>query len=126
VTRSTQELAVPVPTPQLAVAFSIPPHASDKGFLPMSVKDYLELLDWTGRQTVAGKTDTDPPYLAPILQRLGIIPEGWYAVATGFGRLFYRMAGSPASVAREAARRRGPRGFCNLGGRLLDAASRTG
>jgi hypothetical protein len=28
---------------------------SDKGFLPLSVPEYLELLDWTARQTVAGK-----------------------------------------------------------------------
>ena len=27
---------------------------SDKGFLPRSVPEYLELLDWTARQTVAG------------------------------------------------------------------------
>ena len=109
------------PGPQPSV---LPTRASDKGFLPMSVEDYLELLDWTGRQTVAGKTGTIPPHLAPILQRLGIVPEGWYELATGFGRLFHRVAGSPASVAREATRRRGSHRFRNPGGRLLDAASR--
>ncbi len=66
------------------------------------------------------------PHLAPILQRLGIVPEGWYELATGFGRLFHRVAGRPASVAREAARRRGSHRFRNPGGRLLDAARRHG
>ena len=28
---------------------------SDKGFLPMSLGDYLQLLDWTGRQLAQGK-----------------------------------------------------------------------
>jgi hypothetical protein len=41
------------PGPQPSV---LPTRASDEGFLPMGVEDYLELLDWTGRQTVAGKT----------------------------------------------------------------------
>ncbi|TVS20681.1 MAG: hypothetical protein EA424_02710, partial [Planctomycetaceae bacterium] len=65
-------------------------------------------------------------HLAPILQRLGIVPEGWYELATGFGRLFHRVAGSPASVARETARCRGSHRFRNPGGRLLDVASRHG
>jgi hypothetical protein len=111
------------PGPQSSV---LPTRASDKGFLPMSVEDYLKLLDWTGRQAVVGKTGTIPAHLAPILQRLGIVPEGWYELATGFGRLFHRVAGSPASVAREATRRRGLHRFRNPGGRLLDAASRHG
>jgi hypothetical protein len=50
------------PGPQPSV---LPTRASDKGFLPMGVEDYLELLDWTGRQTVAGKTGTIPAHLAP-------------------------------------------------------------
>jgi hypothetical protein len=111
------------PGPQPSV---LPTRASDKGFLPMGVEDYLELLDWTGRQTVTGKTGTIPAHLAPVLQRLGIVPEGWCELATGFGRLFHRVAGSPASVAREALRRRGLHRFRNPGGRLLDAASRRG
>ncbi len=75
---------------------------------------------------MAGKTGTIAPHLAPTLQRLGIMPQRWSELATGFGRLFHRVAGSPASVAREAARRRGSHRFRNPGGRLLDAASRQG
>ena len=47
-------------------------------------------------------------------------------LVTGFGHLFHRVAGSPASVAREATRRRGSHRFRNPGGRLLDAGSRHG
>ncbi len=46
--------------------------ASDGGFLPMSLKDYLMLLDWTGRQVRLDKRGKVPASLAPILQRIGI------------------------------------------------------
>jgi hypothetical protein len=112
------ESGTPGPQPSI-----LPTRASDKGFLAMRVEEYLELLDWTGRQAATGKTGTIPSHLAPILQRLGIIPDGWCELATGFGRLFHRVAGSTASVAREAARRRGPHRFRNPGGRLFANAN---
>jgi hypothetical protein len=36
-------------------------------------------------EPVAGKRATIPAHLAPVLQRLGIVPEGWCELATGFG-----------------------------------------
>ncbi|MBS0266347.1 MAG: hypothetical protein JSS02_30735, partial [Planctomycetes bacterium] len=40
---------------------------SDKGFLPMSLGDYLQLLDWTGRQLARGKKGRIPATIEPIL-----------------------------------------------------------
>jgi REP element-mobilizing transposase RayT len=71
---------------------------SDKGFLPMSVTEYLGLLDWSGRQVVNGKRGTIPAHLVPILDRVGIPPDGWLTLATEFERLFQRVAGSCGSV----------------------------
>jgi hypothetical protein len=79
--------------------------ASDKGFLPMSLDDYLSLLDWTGRQMVSGKRGAIPTHLEPILERLGMNSASLVQLATGFGELFRRVAGSDRSVRREAARR---------------------
>ena len=45
---------------------------SDKGFLAMSVEDYLELLDWSARQVVPGKRGKTPENLPPVLKRLGL------------------------------------------------------
>ena len=71
---------------------------SDKGFLPMTVTEYLGLLDWSGRQIVEGKRGAIPDDLLPILERVGIPQESWLTLATEFGRLFQRVAGSCSSV----------------------------
>ena len=71
----------------------------------MSVEQYLELLDWTGRQMASGKGGAIPTGLAPILSRLGIDPSNWLELAGNFGRLFQRVAGLPSSIARQRTRR---------------------
>ena len=79
--------------------------ASLKGFLSISLARYLELLDWTGRQLRHGKRGAIPSELAPIMKRIGIDSSGWCDLIKKFGRLFKRAAGSPESLASEAARR---------------------
>ena len=82
---------------------------SDKGFLQMSEQAYLELLDWTARQTVAGKlgrTSSDQP---PILARLGLPGSIWLQMVANFGNLFPTMAGLPHHVERARSRKRGLR-----------------
>ena len=78
--------------------------ASDHGFLPMSLEQYLELLDWTGRQLASGKRGAIPADLAPILERLQIAEKDWCELAGNFGRLFQRVAGRPSSLARQRSR----------------------
>jgi REP element-mobilizing transposase RayT len=79
--------------------------ASDKGFLPITAVEYLELVDWTGRQIVCGRGSI-PANLPPLLARLGIAEEHWLPLVTGFGRLFHRVAGAPRSLARLRSRHR--------------------
>ncbi len=79
--------------------------ASLKGFLSMSLVEYLELLDWTGRQLRRDKRGAIPSHLAPILVRLGVDSEGWCDLVKKFGKLFKRAAGKAGSLAREATRR---------------------
>ena len=47
---------------------------SDKGFLPLPLADYLQLLDWTARQTAAGKLGSMPAEVPPIFERLSLTP----------------------------------------------------
>ena len=74
---------------------------SDKGFLPLSQGDYLELLDWTGRQVAPGKRGTTPPLTPPLFQRLsGKLPTAtaWVELVQDFGKLFATVAGHPQTI----------------------------
>ena len=73
--------------------------ASDKGFLPLTTVEYLELVEWTGRQVVRGKSQI-PAQLPPLLARLGIAADDWLPLAQNFGKLFHREAGSSHSLER--------------------------
>jgi len=90
-----------------AVAESRPAagRASDKGFLPLNLDQYLELLDWTGRQARPDKRGQIPAELLPILQRLRLSSETWVETVLNFGRWFRLAAGRVDSLAAEAARR---------------------
>jgi hypothetical protein len=77
---------------------------SDKGFLTISLGDYLQLLDWTARQKAPGKrgvTRADAPL---IFERLSMSGETWCELVRNFGRLFYNVAGNPRQI--EATRSR--------------------
>ena len=78
---------------------------SDNGFLNMSVENYLELLDWTARQPVAGKPGVTPADAPAILERLHLEPEVWCELVRDFGKLFSLVAGRPAAI--DQARTRG-------------------
>ena len=67
--------------------------SSDKGFLPMSVASYLELLDWTARQSRPDKGGATPASASQIFERLGIDVEVWYQLTRDFGNLFSTVAG---------------------------------
>jgi hypothetical protein len=79
--------------------------ASNKGCLPMSLGDYLRLLDWTGRQLRRDKRGAIPSDVAPLLQRLKITDDGWLHLVQDFSRMFRRAAETPATLATEATRR---------------------
>jgi REP element-mobilizing transposase RayT len=83
---------------------------SDKGFLAMSLEEYLALLDWTARQRVSGKCGSTPDDVPTIIARLAIRPEAWCELAIDFGRLFGAVAGQPHRI-DEHRRRRQQRPF---------------
>lgn len=82
-----------------------PYRASDKGFLPLSVTQYIQLLDWTARQVVPGKPGSTPADLPDVLERLGVSPRAWCGLIRDFGRLFSLVAGLPATLAQQRGRR---------------------
>ncbi len=66
---------------------------------------YPTLLEWTGRQLRAGERGTIPAQIGPILERLGVIGEGWVETMRQFGRRFKTVAGRRASLVALAVRR---------------------
>ena len=71
---------------------------SDKGFLSISLADYLELLDATARITRADKAGSTPVEMAPIFERLKLDVGNWKLIVSDFGRLFSSVAGAPKDV----------------------------
>ena len=78
---------------------------SQKGCFNMTVTDYLEILDWTGRLVRKDKRGSIPSSLKPILQRIGLKQSGWGTLIDQFGKLYKRVIGTADSIAKEATRR---------------------
>ena len=74
-----------------------------RGFLPISFEQYLELLDWTGRQISSGKRGNIPNDLAPILERLGINKDCWIDSIENRPKWFCRFAGDASQILAAAA-----------------------
>ena len=76
--------------------------ASDRGFLPMSLDKYLQLLDWTGRQLRSDKRGAIPAELAPILERLDVGESFYLSGVENFDDWYSDFAGLPASLVLHA------------------------
>ena len=66
---------------------------SEKGFLPMTTRQYLELLDWTARKAVPGKRGSTPRDTPPVLKRLGLEESRWCELIRSFEETFCHVAG---------------------------------
>jgi len=86
---------------------------SDTPGLPMTLDQYLQLVDWTGRQVRRGKRGTIPAELADILQRLNVDSSIWLEGIEHFEQWFHRAAGCARGM-MEKARQAGRRWFHGL------------
>jgi len=71
---------------------------SEKGFLRLSVADYLDLLDWSARRLADGKPGSTPHDAPPFFARLSIDPQVWCKLVGRFGRLFWNVAERPKTI----------------------------
>ena len=69
-----------------------------KGLLPLEFKEYLELLEWTGRELREDKRGAISSSLKPILERLKLKTDGWVESMTNFRKVFHRTIGSEESL----------------------------
>lgn len=82
--------------------------------IPATFDQYLQLLDWTGRQIRTDKRGAIPAELRPILERLDIDSANWQNTVTCFGKRFCRIAGKIDNI-RLAAKQAGRKFFRGLG-----------
>ncbi len=80
--------------------------ASNKGCLPMTLDEYLKLLDWTGRQLRRDEIGRIPEEFAPILDRLDCSTESWLDLVKNFRKRFRTEAGRAATLQSVSSIRR--------------------
>jgi REP element-mobilizing transposase RayT len=81
--------------------------------IPFSLRDYLELVDWTGRAIREDKRGAISESLPPILARLNIDPDRWRRHMQRTGLPFYHAIGRPHRL-RELADSLGRSWLCGL------------
>lgn len=62
--------------------------------IPISQRDYLQLIDWTGRQLHRKKLGRIPTNIPPILVRLNVDDQRWIREMNHYGKWYYRAVGS--------------------------------
>jgi len=72
-------------------------YANEVG-LPFRLKEYLELVDWSGRLLREDKRGSIPSDIPPILKRLEFNPQMWSILSTEFETKFSHWVGSEALV----------------------------
>ncbi len=100
------------PNPQQTAAWLTPVEdiVADEEFgcWGVSLAEYLELVDVTGRMISEGKRGAIPSHLAPMLARLELRAETWVGSVEGYRSIFQRIAGRRdrlMGLAKEAGRK---------------------
>ena len=76
--------------------------ASDDSGLPITIEQYLELVEWTGRQIQEGKRGIIPGHLAPILERLNIDASLWVDAVDSFDQWTRLVVANATRMAEKA------------------------
>jgi REP element-mobilizing transposase RayT len=85
--------------------------------LPFQFRDYLELIDWTGRTILEHKPGFIPDSQPPILARLQIDPQHWIYLTQHFESRFKGLVGTYQKL-KQACLQLGYRRTPNLGAAL--------
>ena len=106
--------------PLAPVATSIPGEP-----LPLTIANYLELVDWTGRALHADKRGAIPKDAPAILTRIAVRPTQWLCQVPATESGYWRAIGRAEAIAC-LAQQLGRRWLCGIGfARRLDSAPET-
>jgi hypothetical protein len=75
------------------VASQEPESFTQQNTLPMTLGDYLELVDWTGRVIRHDKKGAIPANISPILAQLHLNEKHWITSVKHFNRKFFTVVG---------------------------------
>ena len=78
--------------------------ASDQGILPISLVNYVKLLQWTAQQLHSGERSTIPHDLAAVLDHLNVKHDAWLETVEQYEEGFGHAVGRPASLVAVAQR----------------------
>ncbi len=78
--------------------------ASDLGLLPITLPNYVQLLQWTAVQLKSGQRDTIPVDLASVLDRFEVQPDHWLDTVADYESTFGHAVGRAATLAEVAER----------------------
>lgn len=67
---------------------------ADNPAIPFSLRDYLQLLDWSGRAIREDKRGVIPSHLGPVFDRLGLNPNAWITEVCLYGRRTRKVVGA--------------------------------
>ena len=98
--RIQQALKSPVQQPTALFPFVGNPRKDMPDGLPFNLKDYLELVDWSGRIIREDKKGAIPEHLPAILQRLDMDARHWVYLTKNFEQPFKDLVGSAHHVRR--------------------------
>ncbi len=84
--------------PRQLAAFIGNPRENMPHGLPFHLKDYIELVDWTGRIIREDKRGAIANNLPPILSRLNIAPKQWLMLTTRFESKFKSIVGRAETI----------------------------
>ena len=66
--------------------------------IPYNLIEYIQLVEWTGRQLKAGKRGYIKSEIPPIFERLKINTAAWLHNCEGLEKTYYRVIGSAARL----------------------------
>ncbi len=81
-------------TPSGLLSFAGYPREDRPKGLPFRLKDYLQLVDWTGRAILDNKPGHIPHRVPPILERLQLKPKHWLSMTQHFEGRFKGLVGA--------------------------------
>jgi len=79
-----------------------PLHGTLVACLPVRLSDYIELVEWTGKQVRSDKRGAIPKHASPILKHLQINEKRWTTQVKGIGSTYWRVVGDVDDLLEKA------------------------